>query len=204
MRILFAASLAGVAMVSLAACNKPAASAAGGDSSAVAANAAAPAGPLSADQIPHRKPGLWKQSISMDGGPEGPGAMQLCVDAASEAKTSIAAQHIPGATCTTPQFTRNLDGSITITNACDMGANGKSQTTGTIKGDFNSSYTATMATTMTGGPVASMNGAHTMVLTGTYVGPCAPGEVGGDMIMADGTKMNALANMPAAAPSGGQ
>jgi hypothetical protein len=201
MRILFAASLAGVAMVSLAGCNKPAP--AGGESSA-AVNAAAPtAGPLSADQLPHRKPGLWSQTISMDGGPAGPGAMQLCVDAASEARMNIVAQKTPGAKCTPPQFSRGLDGTISFTSACDMGANGQTKTTGTIKGDFNSGYVATMASTTTGAPVTTMNGAHTMVITASYQGPCAAGQVGGDMILPNGMTVNALADAPSA-PGGGQ
>ena len=63
-------------------------------------------GPLSADQMPHRRPGLWSQTISMDGAPaDGPGT-QLCVDADSEAKMSIAAQNIPGAHCPPPQLSR--------------------------------------------------------------------------------------------------
>jgi hypothetical protein len=187
----------GIAIVSLAACNRSGSTAS--DAAPAAGNAAAPAsGPLAADQIPHRKPGLWKQTIAMDGGAPGPGFTELCVDADSEARMSLAAQHIPGAHCDSPQFTRNLDGTLAFTGACDMGANGKVLTTGTLKGDFNSGYTATMTSTTSGSPVAAMNGAHTMVITAAWTGPCAPGQVGGDMILANGMKMNALR------PTGGE
>jgi Protein of unknown function (DUF3617) len=206
MRILFAAGLAGLAIVSLAACNKSG-SAAG---SSAAAGAAPASGPLTINQIPQRKPGLWKQTMVMDGAPTGAAPIQLCVDAASEAKMNIAAQNIAGAKCAAPQFNRGLDGTIAFTNACDMGANGKIQTTGTIKGDFNSSYVATIATTTTGAPDAQMNGAHTMVVTATWSGPCAPGQIGGDMILPGGMKVNAMNAMnaveaaPPAPPSGRQ
>jgi Protein of unknown function (DUF3617) len=204
MRILIAAGLTGMALVSLAACNKSAPAGGGAASSAAASGMAVAAGPLSVDQLPHRKPGLWKQTMSMDGGPAGPGASQLCVDAASEAKLSLAAQNVPGAKCDTPRFTRNLDGSLSFSGGCDMGANGKTQTTGTIRGDFDSGYTSTMSTSMTGSPVAAMNGVHTMVITATWTGPCAPGQTGGDMILPNGMTVNASKAVSAAPPAGGQ
>jgi hypothetical protein len=198
MRILFAAGLTGLAIVSLAACNKPGAAA---GSSADAGAGPVAAGPLSVDQIPHRKPGLWKQTMSMAGAPANAGAMELCVDAASEAKMNLAAQNVAGAKCATPQFNRALDGAISFSNSCDMGANGKIQTTGTIKGDFDSSYVATISTTTTGAPYPQMNGAHTMVVTATWTGPCAPGQTGGDMILPNGMKVNALDAAAAAKPA---
>jgi hypothetical protein len=194
MRILIAIGLAAVAAAPLAACNKSGGAPAG--STAV--------GPLT--QIPQRKPGLWKQTMVLDGAPSGGGEIQLCVDAASEAKMNIAAQNIIGAKCATPQLSRAADGSIDFSNSCDMGVKGKIQTTGTIKGDFNSSYVATVAITTTGAPYAQMNGAHTTVITATWTGPCAPGQTGGDMILPNGMKVNGLAasNATAPAPSGGQ
>src|ERR1700735_4806353 len=118
MRVTIAAGLTGMALLSLAACNKPATNGAATADASAPGGIAAP-GPLTASQIPQRKPGLWKQLISMDGDATGPG-MQLCVDAASEAKMSAFAQHIPGATCVGPTMVRNLDGSINMTESCDM------------------------------------------------------------------------------------
>jgi len=62
MRILIAIGLAAVAAAPLAACNKSGGAPAG--STAV--------GPLT--QIPQRKPGLWKQTMVLDGAPSGGGA----------------------------------------------------------------------------------------------------------------------------------
>lgn len=188
MRVHIAVGLTGLALVSLAACNKPAPGTGG---SAPAAAAPATAGPISVSQFPRRKPGLWQQTIAMDGPASGPG-MKLCVDATSDAKMQAFAQHAPGATCSPPQLTRNLDGSINIAESCDMGASGKSNSTGVIKGDFNSSYTVVMDTQMSGSPVAQMNGDHKMTITATWTGPCAPGQRGGDMVMPDGTTRNVL------------
>jgi len=201
MRHSIAAGLTGLALVSIAACSKPAPGAAG---SSPAAGAPAASGPLSAAQFPQRKPGLWRQQISMDGDASGPG-LQLCVDATSDAKMSAFAQHIPGAKCAPPQLNRNLDGSISVAESCDMGASGKSTSTGLIKGDFNSAYTMTMDSQISGSPLAQMNGDHKMAITATWTGPCAPGQRGGDIVRPDGSVHNVLDDDAArsnAAPAG--
>ncbi|HEX3916207.1 MAG TPA: DUF3617 family protein [Caulobacteraceae bacterium] len=206
MRALITAGLLGAAAVSLAACNPPgvssnnAANSADANSTPAAPGATAAAGPLTPDQIPHRRPGLWKQVMSMDGAtPQGPG-IQLCVDEASEAKLNIAAmQSAQGMHCT-QTFARNLDGSIAVSGNCNAGANGVSTTTGTIRGDFNTGYTMDMHTTMTGSPVSQMNGNHTMTITATWTGPCAPGQHGGDMVMPNGQTHNMLDSHPTGAP----
>ena len=198
MRLTTAAGLTGVALISLAACNNPPSNASGNSVASVAPTAGAPA----AGQLPQRKPGLWTQTVSMDGAPSGGRGMQLCVDAATDAKLSAFAQHAPGAACAPPQITRNLDGSMTMAESCDMGANGKSSTTGVIKGDFSSSYTADMTTQISGSPMAQMNGVHKMVITATWTGPCAPGQRGGDMVLGNGMTRNVLDDV-SAAPGGG-
>ena len=198
MRVPIAAVLAGVALVALAACKKPAPANAAAASAAPAASTTTASGPLTASQMPHRKPGLWRQVMTMDGAsPSGPG-MQLCIDEASEAKMSAFAQRMPGAGhCPPAQFTRNLDGTVSFSESCDTGANGKTSTTGVIKGDFNSGYTETMDTQYSGSPVAQLNGAHKMIITATWLGPCAPGQKGGDLILANGMKRNMLDSQPA-------
>ena len=202
MRVTIAAGLTGLALVSLAACGKSATTA-GGSSSAAAPAAS---GPVSLSQFPARKPGLWQQVMAMDGPANGPG-FKLCIDAASDAKMTAFARHMPGSKCAPAQMTRNLDGSIGVTETCDMGASGKASTTGVIRGDFNSSYTETMDSQISGSPVAQMNGDHKMTITATWLGPCAPGQKGGDMIFPNGMVRNTLdeqssASGGATAPAG--
>jgi len=188
MRHCFAAGLTGLALVSLAACGKSATTAGG---SAPSAGAPAAAGPATLSQFPARKAGLWRQVMAMDGPARGPG-FKICIDAASDARMSAFGRHGRGQTCAPAQLTRNLDGSIGVSESCDMGANGKASTTGVIRGDFNSSYTVTMDSQISGNPMAQMNGDHKMTITATWLGPCAPGQKGGDVIMPDGTVRNAL------------
>lgn len=194
MRPMTAAGLVGASLILLAGCGKPAQKAGGETASATTSAAPAPAaaGPLTPQQLPRRQPGLWRQTMVIDGRDSGGPTMTLCVDAASEAKMSLAAQDIPGAHCETPTFNRNLDGSLTFANSCDMGAGGKVQTTGTIRGDFSSRYTVSIDSTYSGGSTEATNGQHKMSVSATRLGPCAPGQKGGDMVMANGMTVNML------------
>ena len=202
MRVFVVAGLTGVALVCLGACNKPAGTAS--SSPSVAAAPAAPASPVTLQSIPHRRPGLWSQSMTMTGQPAQMPTIQVCVDEASEAKMSMISQQTKDSKCAPPQLTRNLDGSIAFTTNCDMGAIGKISTTGTVKGDFNSAYTVAMTSVSTGGASGAVK-THTIVLTATRVGDCAPGQKGGDIIMANGMRLDGLrhAAMAAQAPSAG-
>jgi hypothetical protein len=202
MRTALAAGLTGLALASLAACGQQAAPAANGTAGAASGPAAAaPAGapgPISADQMPHRQPGLWRQVISMDGQTFGSGTT-LCVDATSEAQMTAFAQNQPGAQCQPPQLTRNLDGSINFSSSCDMGQGGKAVTTGVFRGDFANSYTADMDSQITGSATASMNGEHKMTITATRTGACPAGQRGGDMTLGNGMTRNVLDGEPASA-----
>jgi len=186
MRVSVLAAFMVVALSALAACGKPAPT----------------SGPLAASEVPHRKAGLWREVKGVDGAaPAGPGT-QLCVDdVVSKARMSALAQRMPGLRCPS-QYTRNLDGSIGVSTICDTGKYGKVVTTSVIKGDFNSSFTATTDTQMSGSPVAGLNGDHKTTTIATWLGPCAPGQRVGDIILPDGTKRNILDAL-AAAPSAG-
>ena len=192
MRVFVSASLIGLALVSLAACNPSTPGANGSSAPGAAPGAPAAAGPISAAQFPHRRPGLWTQVTAMDGAAtNGPG-MQMCVDETSEARMQAFGQHVPGGQCSTPQLTRNLDGSINVSESCDMGANGKTVSTGVIRGDFNTSYSMDLDSQTSGSSIAQLNGEHKMTVSGTWNGPCAAGQRGGDMILPNGQTHNLL------------
>jgi hypothetical protein len=203
MRVLIAAGLAGASLAMLAACNKPAAGA-GSASTSAAGQPPAASGPLTLDQVPHRRPGLWEQTVRVDDTPDNGPPTKLCVDETSEAKMSLIAQHTPGAHCDPPQFTRNIDGSLSFSGHCDMGKNGQSQSHGTITGDFQSGYTMAVDSNTSGSPLPAANGAFKMTIKARWTGPCAPGQKGGDMISPSGTKFNALEVGAAKSSPGGQ
>jgi len=184
MRIPTIAGVAGIALVCLAACSKPA-STAGAASSAPAATPAAPAsGPLTAETMPHRKPGLWRQSMVMEGVNTPMPTVDMCLDAVSEAKMSMFGQNMRKGHCEREQINRNLDGSMSFDSSCDFGPGGKTVSHGTLTGDFNSGYKLMLESSHGTGPATKMT------LTSTWMGPCAPGQKGGDVIMPGGRVMN--------------
>jgi hypothetical protein len=184
MRILIAAGLAGTALAALVACNKPAAASGGATTGPSAATAAS--GPVSIQQMPHRKPGLWRNTIAIEGDNKAAAMSDVCLDQASEAKQWARDQRTSTAKCPSRQFSRNLDGSISFNITCEPGPNSKTVTIGTVS---DTSYKAAITTTM-GGPSKPAGGARKMTLTSTWIGPCAPGQKGGDVMMANGKKLN--------------
>jgi hypothetical protein len=190
MRVLMTGLLAGAAVLTLASCGKPAGGAGGSAQTATTAPAAPASGPLTLGSLPHRKPGLWRQTMVIEGMSQTMPTSELCADEASEAKMTLMSQQMSRGHCQAPQLTRNLDGSISFSNSCDMGPEGKMVSTGLISGDFNSSFKMVIDSTHTGGPVAAANGDHKITMTSIGIGPCASGQKGGDVIMPDGRKIN--------------
>jgi hypothetical protein len=211
MRVLTLTALA-IALAPMAACNKPAPSAANTSapppssvipapaSSAVASSAAAlsaaPANAIAAQDLPHRKAGLWRQTLVLAGSNKPAPVTQACSDAASEAKLNLLGQRKDEPRCQSQQFTRNPDGSIGFTIRCAMTMGGQNLNTGTIRGDLNKSYTITMDSKTTGQPDAWMNTEHRMTIATTWIGACAPGQRGGDMTTADGRTINLTDKIP--------
>lgn len=179
MRKLVLISLAGAAAL-LAACGKPAAT----------TQATASASPLAVQDMPRRKAGLWRQTVALEGSDKAMPALEACSDAASEAKLNLLGQHRNKDLCQSQSFSRNSDGSIAFNVACDMGSRGKTVSTGVISGDFNSSYKIAMESKTTGAPVPQLNAERKMTITATWIGACPAGEKGGDMILANGSKIN--------------
>jgi hypothetical protein len=192
MRVLTTGLLAGAALLSIAACNKQTSAPVGAAqaASATAAPAAAAAGRITADALPHRKAGLWRQTMVMEGVNQAMPAVEMCVDAVSETKMALLGQQMNKEHCKPPQLSRNLDGSISFTGDCDFGAGGRTQTKGTMSGDFNSSYKTVLESTHVGSAGGPGGADRRMTITATWVGACAPGQKGGDVIMPGGQKMN--------------
>jgi hypothetical protein len=191
----------GSAALALAACQKsPGATgaAASSDTTTTASTATPQGGPLSA--TPHRRSGLWSQTVTRDGKPMGVGsmsmgAMQMCVDAASEANQTVfshdaAVKAEANRHCTMAPPTRTADGGWTAVSTCPMPSGGSTTTTITASGDFNNSYQVQMDMVATGAPMAALNGHHVMNIEGKWVGPCPAGMAGGDMSFGNGMKFS--------------
>jgi len=131
--------------------------------------------------LPHQKDGLWQSSAMMRGRPF---TTQSCVSEESQAKMSAFSSQVRQRNCSASAIVRNPDGSWSSTSTCKFGP-GMVRTMHThITGDFNARYAMTM--------FADGSSKPEMTMTMTWMGPCKPGMRGGDVIMADGMKMNVL------------
>ncbi len=179
MRTLITLALAGAALTGLTSCTK-----------------AAPGGgvpgarPLAEQDMPHRKPGLWRQSVVVEGANTPLPDVQACSDAVSETKLNLLGQHRSRDLCQDQNFSRDPDGSIGFSVRCDLGPKGVTVSTGAIKGDFGSRYQIAMDSKTTGAKPDALNTEHKIAITATWIGPCRPGQRGGDLVLADGGSIN--------------
>jgi len=172
-------ALAGVAVVAvggLAACSKKDGAAKTGEATSATATAPmAPVGP------PHRKAGLWAQTINAGGG-----AMQtikMCLDADTDAKMAIWGQAMGKDNPCAKNVVTPTAGGWAFESECDMGQGGHIVSKGSATGDFNSKYVVKVSSTTTGAAYAQANGPHEMTLTAEYQGACPADMKGGDVQM---------------------
>jgi hypothetical protein len=143
-------------------------------------------------ELPHQKAGLWQQTMVRDGKPLAIASSQICLDAAAESKFSVFSQKMAEKICKVGSIAHNPDGTWSTDSVCSMGNGIATKGHSVVSGDFNSKITMTMPTTMTGAPVPALNGTHVIVVMATWLGPCKAGQRGGDVIMANGTKVNMM------------
>lgn len=180
MRVWIAAMLLGATSLTLAACE--------GETPESKTKAAAPA----VVETPKRKPGLWKQTMTI----EDIGASQvanICLDPDTDSKLSWWAQQGVRGGCAKNEVAKQPDGSWAFSSACELVGGVNMTTEGNAVGDFQESYTVTARTTTTGAPMAQMNGTRTTIIEASWVGPCPAGMKPGEMELPDGRRVDMLA-----------
>ncbi len=130
---------------------------------------------------PHQKDGLWESSMTMMGRPY---TSLSCVSEESQAKMSVFSSQVRRKNCSSSTITHNMDGSWSSTSTCKFGSGAARTTHAHITGDFNAKYTMVLFADGSNRPETTM--------TMTWIGPCKPGMRGGDVIMANGMKLNVL------------
>jgi len=187
MRVSILAGAVALAALGLCACN------AQSDEGRPAAGAPAASG-ATAQGLPgkpRRKPGLWEQHVSL-GGTDAVETSQICIDDATEQKLSMFGAQVNRNRCKTYQLTRKGDGSWAFSSVCDLGSGGTVTTNGTVTGDFATAYKVRSQSSTTGAVVPQMNGERTVDIDAAWMGPCKPGQKGGDMTLPNGMKVNLL------------
>ena len=149
----------------------------------VALSAAAPAAPA-------RKAGWWEITTAMSAPMAMTSKMNMCTDAATEARNSaFATNNGPpgGVDCTQGPVGRTATG-WTFSSTCKM--QGMTTTTsGVASGDFDANYRVEATTRMTPAPMPQMAETRT-VITSRWLGPCPAGRVPGDTVMPNGMAFN--------------
>jgi Protein of unknown function (DUF3617) len=152
--------------------------------------------PASAAEMPSRKPGLWELKMSFENRNTPGQTMQQCIDAATDQMMQSNAGPSGQGECSKRDVQRSGN-TITIDSTCTVA--GKTTTShAVVTGSFDSAYT----TTVTSDSAAAPGGKSTMTMVAKWLGPCAAGQKPGDMIMANGMKINVLEMRKRGGPPG--
>ena len=152
--------------------------------------------PTLAAELPTRKPGLWemKTSLASHGGVAP--VMQICIDASTDQMMQSSAGAFAQGACSKREVQRSGN-TITIDSACTL--RGKTATAHAVMtGSFDSAYTMTVTSqseSLPGGKMA-------MTIEAKWLGPCTADQKPGDMIMANGMKINVLDMQKRGGPPG--
>ena len=142
--------------------------------------------PALAAELPSRKPGLWEIKMSFENRNTPGQTMQQCIDAATDQMMQSSAGPGGQSVCSKRDVQRSAS-AITVDSTCTVG--GKATTShAVITGSFDSAYTMTV----TSDSAAAPGGKSTMTMAAKWLGPCAADQRPGDMIMANGMKINVL------------
>lgn len=145
--------------------------------------AAAPATPAGPTALPRRKPGLWEMTMTLHGEDQPPMVTRMCLDAATEAKSSIWGNEMTREMCSKNEMRRQLDGSWKFSSVCNMGSGGVTRSEGSATGDLTTNYVIRMKSSTSGAELEMMNRESAMSIASRRIGACEPGQRGGDMIM---------------------
>jgi len=141
--------------------------------------------------LPTPKAGLWRESTLRDGHELGLiGEMRACLDADARARLSTLGGRSEKSRCQNLSVARDADGGYHFSSACNLGLGGHVVTQGELTGDLTSRYRVMSRIDTSGAILASMNGHHEIDLEADYLGPCPAGMGIGDVIIANGMKVN--------------
>jgi hypothetical protein len=134
-----------------------------------------------AADAPSRKPGLWEIKTSI----EGQGrtvTVQQCIDAATDQMLQSSTGPFAGPACPEREV-KKMDNGMTIDSRCSF--NGKpASVRADITGSFEGAYTMIVTSQGSDLPAAKMT------MEGKWLGACAADQKPGDVVMANGVKVN--------------
>ena len=152
--------------------------------------------------MPPRKAGLWELKMSMEGLSMAMQTFQHCIDAATDKAMNDVGGGMRAEQCSKQDMQRSGN-SITVNSVCNIGG-ATTTSRAVVTGDFNSGYTVKMNSKREGGPAIPGLPAETIItIEAKWTGPCKADQRPGDVVMANGTKMNVI-DMRKGAPGAGK
>jgi hypothetical protein len=149
--------------------------------------------PAIALDMPTRKAGLWELKMEFGGGNLPAQVMKQCTDAATDKMMNLNFGGSNEKACSKHDVSMN-GGAITVDSVCKFG-DATTTSHAVVSGSFDSAYKVDVASTRSGGrplPGVAPGAATHMTISAKWLGPCAAGQKPGDVIMANGMKMNVL------------
>ena len=147
--------------------------------------------PAGALDLPARKAGLWEIKMTFESRNLPPQVVQQCIDAATDKMMNSIGGEMRQGMCS-KQDMQKVGNTLVVDSVCQIG--GMTMTShGVVSGDFDSSYTVKVSSTRTGGPAipgGPADGKSNTTIEAKWLSACKPDQKPGDMIMADGRKIN--------------
>jgi hypothetical protein len=146
--------------------------------------------PAVALDMPARKPGLWEIKMTMEGRSLPPQVMQHCIDAATDKQMNTLGSAVSKDKCSRQDVT-NVGGKIVVDSVCRFGA-ATTTSHGEVTGSFDSAYTVKVTSKHDGALMPGMpaGGTTNMTIEAKWLGACKTDQRPGDIVMANGMKMN--------------
>ncbi len=136
---------------------------------------------VAADGAPHRQFGRWEQQLTLDDGSYAIPVSQMCVDAKTEPRLTLVGAQMDRAQCTAYRIEKKVGGGWSFYSVCSLGARGHVTTSGSVTGDFKTGYEVDASGVTSDAPDPKMNSTHRLTIKAKWLGPCLPGETGGDV-----------------------
>ena len=150
------------------------------------------AAPSFALDLPTRKAGLWEMTMDFHNSRLPHQTMKQCTDADSDRLMNMNFAGSNEQACSKKDIVKSGDGYV-IDSVCNF--SGMTTTShAVVSGSFDSAYSVDVASTRSGSTMPGLpaHGQSHMTITAKWVGPCAAGQKGGDVTMANGMTMNVL------------
>ena len=147
--------------------------------------------PACALDLPARKAGLWEIKMTFEGRNLPSQVMQQCIDASTDKMMSSFGGSMQQNMCS-KQDVQKVGNTLVVDSVCQI-ANMTTTSHAVITGDFNSGYNVKVTSTRSGGPAMPgmpADAATNMTIEAKHLGACKADQKPGDMIMADGRKIN--------------